>query len=116
MALPKKMVSPTVLAVGYRGTAFVSGLIAGGLPPLRVVSYGQVGDQSNAFDELSRLCRAHEIPLETTRRPDLTGEPLVFLVGWQFMLSGDLQRCVVFHDSLLPRLRGFSPTVTALLR
>ena len=39
----------------------------------------------------------------------------MLLVGWQFKLRDGLDRCIVLHDSLLPRDRGFSPTVTALL-
>ena len=39
---------------------------------------------------------------------------LVFLIGWQYLVSGDTTRCVVFHDSLLPALRGFAPELGSL--
>jgi methionyl-tRNA formyltransferase len=109
------MLNLTVLAAGYRGTAFVSGLVAAGLRPQRVISYRQVGDQSRAFEELVELTRAKQITFAETRYPDLENDELIFIVGWQFLLRKGLERCVVFHDSLLPLYRGFAPTVTALL-
>lgn len=114
--ITKAAVSPTVLAVGYRGTAFIVRLVAAGLRPVRVVSYRQAGDRSEAFERLSHLCHTENIPFEVSRRPVLDGDQLVFLVGWQFLLKNNLEKCVVFHDLILPDLRGFSPTVTALLR
>jgi methionyl-tRNA formyltransferase len=116
MILREKVIRPTVLATGYRGAAFVAGLVAAGVCPVRVVTYPQAGDQSGAFESLVRLCASHGIDVEESRRPRVDSERLVFLVGWQFLLGEGNERCVVFHDSLLPKLRGFSPTVNALLR
>ncbi len=55
-------------------------------------------------------------------RKDFTAEAgevseacLIFVVGWQYLLNTD-ERYVVFHDSLLPKYRGFAPLVTALLK
>ena len=85
--------------------------------PRRIVSYRQAGDQSGSFDRLTALGRDHGITVEDDRHPsiDQDRDCLVFLIGWQFMLSDGLARCVVFHRLLLPFARGFSPTVTALL-
>ena len=110
------MIKPTVLVSGYRGTAFVAGIVEAGLRPHRVVSYKQVGDQSNAFERLVDFTRSQKIPFEEARNPSLNNDKLVFLIGWQFILGDSLERCIVFHDSLLPMFRGFAPTITALLR
>lgn len=40
---------------------------------------------------------------------------LVFIAGWQFLVDSPTPTTVVLHDSLLPDLRGFAPTVTALI-
>jgi len=116
MTSQQTIVSPTVAAAGYRGAAFVAGLIGAGLRPVRVFSYRQAGDRSRAFETLFDLCRKEKIPFEETRRPGFAAERLVFLVGWQFLVERNLENCIVMHDSLLPNLRGFAPTVTALLR
>ena len=115
MTAPPNVMLPTVAVAGYRGTAFVTGLIATGLRPARVISYRQVGDRSGAFERLSELCRAEDLEFEESRRPNLSSDRLVLLVGWQFLTDSNLDNCIVIHDSLLPKLRGFSPTVTALL-
>lgn len=54
------------------------------------------------------------------RDPDLsafTGKlEAIFLVGWQFLIDAPTGTpTVVLHDSMLPDLRGFAPTVTALI-
>lgn len=52
--------------------------------------------------------------------PDLTAfdgkVDVVFIAGWQFLIDALAGTpTVVLHDSLLPDLRGFAPTVTALI-
>ena len=111
----EERICPTVLVAGFKGTQFVAGILEAGARPLRIVSYPQQGDKSNSFDQLVELGRKHGIPVEESRHPSIAGDSLVFLVGWQFLLLEGFDRCIVFHDSLLPELRGFSPTVTALL-
>ena len=39
----------------------------------------------------------------------------MFVAGWQYLIAAALERLVVFHDSLLPEVRGFAPTATALI-
>src|SRR5262249_25708379 len=104
-----------VLAAGYRGAAFITGILARGLRPKRIVSYQQADDQSRAFERLRELARSEGISFEEARYPTLGAEELAFLAGWQFLIKEGVERCIVFHDSLLPKYRGFAPTVTALL-
>lgn len=40
---------------------------------------------------------------------------VIFVIGWQFMFSEILDTMIVLHDSLLPKYRGFAPTVQALI-
>jgi methionyl-tRNA formyltransferase len=109
------IVSPTVLAAGFKGVLFVTGLLEAGIRPLRIVSYPQQDDRFDSFNRLIEISRSRGIELEESRHPHLTKDSLAFLVGWQFLLRDGLGHCIVFHDSLLPKLRGFTPTVTALL-
>jgi methionyl-tRNA formyltransferase len=40
----------------------------------------------------------------------------LFIAGWQFLIESPTNTpTIVLHDSLLPDLRGFAPTVTALI-
>jgi methionyl-tRNA formyltransferase len=105
-------------AVGLKGEVFLNGLLRRGVPVTRVFTYPQENDQSNGFEGITTLCRSRSIPIVEERRPtaaDIRDANLVFLVGWQYLLPLADPRLVVFHDSLLPRYRGFLPTVTSLI-
>lgn len=39
---------------------------------------------------------------------------LIFAVSWRWLINLDV-KLIVFHDSLLPKYRGFNPLVTALI-
>jgi methionyl-tRNA formyltransferase len=106
-----------VCSVGLKGEVFIAGL-SRKLPIARAFTYREANDRAKSFDGITVLCRSMSIPLVESRRPstaDLAGADLLFVVGWQYLLPVADQRLIVFHDSLLPRYRGFSPTVTSLI-
>ncbi len=83
-----------------------------------VVSYPSKALQHNAHADIQDLCRARNYKLvgrNDVRAEDYAAADLVLLAGWQWMSSDADRRFVVLHDSLLPKLRGFNPTVTALI-
>jgi len=50
---------------------------------------------------------------------ELAGADLMLLVGWRYMVRKEVfqiptKGCFVIHDSILPRWRGFSPTIWAI--
>jgi methionyl-tRNA formyltransferase len=116
MTAPWQPTPLTVLAAGLKGLIFVRGLLQRGVRPHRVVTYAQAGEYSEADHELLELCQHANIEVELNRFPKIDNDNLVFLVGWQFLVDPEKANCIVFHDSLLPNLRGFSPTVTALIQ
>ncbi|WGS22834.1 MULTISPECIES: formyltransferase family protein [unclassified Bradyrhizobium] len=105
-----------VCGAGLKGAVFVEGLLRYGIEIGTIASYPQAGDQANGFERLRDLALERSINLLRTRHPVLAPENLVFLVGWQYLLPAITASTVVFHDSLLPRYRGFAPTVTALIK
>jgi methionyl-tRNA formyltransferase len=104
-----------VCAAGMKGFAFVEGLLEKGANISSIVTYMQADDQAKSFERLCELAAARSVRLLDNPRPALEPGDLTFLVGWQYLLSQITSSTVVFHDSLLPRYRGFSPTVTALI-
>ena len=40
---------------------------------------------------------------------------IAIAIGWRWIIKDKYQKTVVFHDSLLPKYRGYNPLVTALL-
>jgi methionyl-tRNA formyltransferase len=83
-----------------------------------VVSYPSTGVLQNAFGDIESICRTkgHELVSRDKVQPaDYASAMLVLLIGWQWITREVDRRFVIFHDSLLPKLRGFNPTVTALI-
>jgi methionyl-tRNA formyltransferase len=106
-----------LLVAGPKGANFLRGFKPDATVEL-VVSYATKGVRLDALAEIRCLCEAKgyrfgeraEVSADVCRSADV-----VLLIGWQFLLSEVDERFVVFHDSLLPKLRGFSPTVSALI-
>jgi methionyl-tRNA formyltransferase len=105
-----------ICGVGLKGASFVEGLLQKGINVGSIVTYLQQDDRAGSFERLRSLSLQLSINLLETRRPVLQPENLTFLVGWQHLLPAATPSTVVFHDSLLPRYRGFAPTVTALIK
>lgn len=104
-----------VCAVGLKGAVFLDGLREAGVRVDRIVTYRQPDDASDGFERIHAAAAASGIALDVARRPDFPPLSLVFMVGWQFLVPPSAATVIVFHDSLLPKLRGFAPTVTALI-
>lgn len=105
-----------IYASGEKGRQFLVDLLSRPIEVSEVCSYRQEGVADTAFDDIMAFCRDRGVRLHEGRRVDpgaLAGAH-VFVVGWQFLLPED-PRLVVFHDGLLPRYRGFAPTVAALI-
>lgn len=87
---------------------------------LRVETYDPWGTREPGVDEFRRALHPHGVPVTDVRRGMDPKAPergtLVLHAGWQFLTpTTGPGRSVVLHDSVLPRLRGFNPTVTALI-
>lgn len=104
-----------VCAAGLKGARFVEGLIARGITPATVFSYPQADDAADGFGRIQQVAASAGVDLVEAQRPEPSSSSLVFMVGWQYLLARQTGSTVVFHDSLLPRYRGFAPTVSALL-
>jgi methionyl-tRNA formyltransferase len=107
-----------ICAAGLKGAAFLSGIIRHCDTIGKVFTYRQDHDASDGFGTIKGICCNRLIALVETHRPahqDFAYADLVFFIGWQYLLPFSDPRLVVFHDSLLPRHRGFAPTVTALI-
>jgi methionyl-tRNA formyltransferase len=113
-----KSVKIAVYAAGEKGRAFLTAMMEYERSVVvDVRTYPQAGTLDDSAAEIATLCAANHVRLHLGARNtvEVASEvDLVFVVGWQYLLPPD-SRMVVFHDSLLPRYRGFAPTVTALI-
>jgi len=104
-------------------------IFATGLKGLRVVQgvkqktdqlFVIVGKDKNVKNDFSKeideFCKKENIPYSHHISDDNYDFGLAVAAGWQRMIYGiPSSALVIFHDSLLPRYRGFNPLVTALL-
>jgi methionyl-tRNA formyltransferase len=65
------------------------------------------------LDEIVALARSAGVPT-AGRGEQLPPHSFAIAVGWRYMIEQE-SKLVVFHDSLLPRYRGFAPLVNALI-
>ncbi|HAW80070.1 MAG TPA: hypothetical protein DCX27_10405 [Balneola sp.] len=104
------MVKFGLMLVGYKGLKLLESL---SVTPEFVVSYDN--KEKNTYEEIQKFCDSNGIKFYNRKDDvDKTVEK-IFLVGWQFLISGDLEKYIVLHDSYLPERRGFCPTVSALI-
>jgi len=106
-----------VFAAGPKGANFLRNFRGHEAVDL-VVSYPSKGLQTDSHAEIQGICRAKGHRLlerDNVRSQDYASADLILLIGWQWLTKEVDQRFVIFHDSLLPKLRGFNPTVTVLI-
>lgn len=107
----------SILAAGYKAACAISSLVARGLVPDRVCTYPVNGESPESDALVREACLSAGIAVSEKGEADdvIANDPLVFAIGWQYLVRGNPANLVVLHDSLLPRYRGFSPSVTALI-
>jgi len=80
-----------------------------------LVVIGSDKGQYDYYDEIKGICVKNGIAHCDRTDTYSSGQfEYAFAIGWRWMIRG-FERLIVLHDSLLPRYRGFSPLVNALL-
>lgn len=94
-----------------------------------VATFKEIDVEKSYDQEIMALCREYEIPcylwgeqikeslLQTLIDLEID---IAFAVSWRFLINTEVNQVikyglVVFHDSLLPKYRGFAPTPTAIM-
>jgi len=93
-----------------------------------VVSFKETNVRESYYERIESLCKDFSIPFFawsdiTNELPDLISKHSItniVAVSWRFLLPITLNSLlkddiIVFHDSLLPKYRGFAPTPTAVI-
>lgn len=71
--------------------------------------------QDDCYDEIRRQCGRFDMAFAD--RADVTAfeTEYALAVSWRWLIPVDRGHLIVFHDSLLPKYRGFAPLVSALI-
>ena len=72
--------------------------------------------KNDHFDDIILLAKKSKIPFFLRgSEPCLDKNLYVLAVPWRWMLAHPTEKMIIFHDSLLPKYRGFSPLVNMLI-
>ena len=72
--------------------------------------------QCDYSNEIIHLCKEYKISYSERLENKETDAGFLIAIGWRWVIEKrEDQKLIVFHDSLLPRYRGFNPLVTALI-
>jgi methionyl-tRNA formyltransferase len=92
--------------LGERGRNFIS----------HVVTARDQNLLDDAFEAINEFCSAHQIPVYDKRSADVPSVTFSMAIAWRWLIPEKTgETLIVFHDSLLPRYRGFSPLVNSLI-
>lgn len=83
-----------------------------------VVSEQDKSVQYDGFEEIKKIAKDNDIPFYSRTQFDVEIENeflgLKFAIGWRWLIKNETS-LIVFHDSILPKYRGFAPIVNSLI-
>lgn len=104
-----------ILAAGLKGLRAIQG-VKEKTDDVFVVIGKDVHVKNDFSGEIELFCKKEEIQYSYDMSDGDNDFGLAIAAGWQRMIYDmPSSALIVFHDSLLPRYRGFNPLVTALL-
>lgn len=112
------MTALTLYAMTGKGVATFEALVTA-CPGLvhAVVSARDPGTRDGSYDRLAGACAARGVRfVDRSEAGAVPATSHALAVGWRWIIPDRAgTTLVVFHDSLLPRYRGFNPLVTAII-
>lgn len=80
-----------------------------------VVSAPDQNMQDDYFIKIREYCDAHQIEFRVRDESFEVSAQYVLAVSWRWLIKLENAQIIIFHDSLLPRYRGFNPLVSCLI-
>lgn len=73
--------------------------------------------QTDYSDEITKVCEDHGIDyFQRGSEPEINPTHFVLAISWRWLINHPSHRLIIFHDSLLPKYRGFAPLVNMLIK
>lgn len=101
--------------IGNKGFVALKSLNKSELQKITSVIIGQDKNVQNDYSiDIKHLCEAKNINFVIQNKTYSSTAKYSIAIGWRWLINDD-SRLIVFHDSILPKYRGFNPLVTALI-
>ncbi len=85
-----------------------------------IIDFIVIGTDSNVKDDYSqqiiKLARSNNVKyFLRNEAATVDDDTYIFAISWRWMIKHPMNRLIVFHDSILPKYRGFAPLVNMLI-
>lgn len=106
----------TIFAMTEKGFAVVKS-IYNAFPNIikTVISARDINIENDFYTEIMSFCKKNSIDFYDRFDAYEITTKYTLAISWRWIINNNLSRLIVFHDSLLPKYRGFNPLVTALI-
>ena len=107
----------TLFLMTKKGLAVLQALIDNDMASMvdLVVGARDRSVQQDYYGEIKDLCKTSEISFYDKNNFLHTNSDYAIAVSWRWLIDLPLTELIIFHDSLLPKYRGFNPLVSCLL-
>lgn len=111
------MSSVTLMIMTKKGYTFLQSLIENNCrKAIDCVIIGQDKNTLNDYyEEISSLCIKYHIPHLNRFDKSHYKSQFIVAVSWRWLIQCEGSKLIVFHDSILPKYRGFAPLVNMLI-
>lgn len=107
-----------LFVLGYKGLFVLNELERKGLLQcIECVVTHIIKTEKSYFDDIKEICCRNGIPFclkDEISKFHKDNNSYAVAIGWKWVIQG-YSKIIVFHDSLLPKYRGFNPLVTSLI-
>ena len=104
--------------MGFKGLSCLQAIAADGKVDCIAMVVGAKDEliQNDYYNTIADLCKSINIPFADRKENNTIKADLAIAVSWRWIikLSPEMP-LIVFHDSLLPKYRGFAPLVNSLV-
>lgn len=107
----------TIFGLGQKAFKAISSLKQQHLNIIDQVIIGKDNDVQNDYaHDIENFCKENNIRYEFRNRANTENSKVLVAIGWRWLIKkNENQQLIVFHDSILPKYRGFNPLVTTLI-
>lgn len=105
-----------LLLSGLKGLSVLRTAIEEKIHPKLVVIGTDEHVKCDYSEDITKLCLINNISYSNSFKVEnVLDEDIVLAIAWRKMIYGLNKNLIIFHDSILPKYRGFSPLVNMLI-
>ncbi|WP_338800793.1 formyltransferase family protein [Pseudomonas sp. RSB 5.4] len=106
----------TLFVMTEKGLTFVEQAVAQFKEIIAEVVIGQDSSVLNDYsNEIVAVCQSAGVKFSHRKDFQSIRSEYAMAISWRWLINHPAEKLIVFHDSLLPKYRGFAPLVNALI-